>query len=521
MRVGARRRCATCAPRVGLVFQDPDDQLFMPTVREDVAFGPLNLGLARDGGRCGAWTDALAAVRMERRRRPRAAPALARPAPARRDRHRARDAAAAARARRAVGEPRPARAARAARRARPHRAHDARGHARPAVRGAAVRARGPAVRRPDRGRRSVRGRPGGRRAARASTTSSCPRASTSRACRTLSGAMHRPEDRSAPPIGQRSLPADDLAAAKQLVALSHDLMGAVDAGRRLVWTNPAWKALLGWEPEELAGVVYSDLLHPDDRDTAAAAERALLAGAGRWSDAEFRVRTRTGDYRWVLWSGVAAPGQGLLYISGKDVSARNEAIAERALVHARYRALVGNLPGHGRHAVTTPTCGSSSRRARQLARRGLDPAAYAGRLLSETMPAEQLAKIEPHYRAALAGEPQAFDVDTLDGAVTYRVQAVPLYDAGRPAGRRHVGQPRRHRAAAAGAGDRRTRRGARALQPGAGPVRLRRVARPVRAAADDLQLPPAPAPPLPRQARRGRRRVHRLRRRGRRADAER
>ncbi|MRR33106.1 ABC transporter ATP-binding protein [bacterium] len=29
---------------VGMVFQDPDDQLFMPTVRDDVAFGPLNLG---------------------------------------------------------------------------------------------------------------------------------------------------------------------------------------------------------------------------------------------------------------------------------------------------------------------------------------------------------------------------------------------------------------------------------------------------------------------------------------------
>ena len=33
------RRC------VGMVFQNPDDQLFMPTVFEDVAFGPLNLGL--------------------------------------------------------------------------------------------------------------------------------------------------------------------------------------------------------------------------------------------------------------------------------------------------------------------------------------------------------------------------------------------------------------------------------------------------------------------------------------------
>ena len=31
--------------RVGIVFQDPDDQLFMPTVRRDVAFGPANLGL--------------------------------------------------------------------------------------------------------------------------------------------------------------------------------------------------------------------------------------------------------------------------------------------------------------------------------------------------------------------------------------------------------------------------------------------------------------------------------------------
>jgi cobalt/nickel transport system ATP-binding protein len=31
---------------VGMVFQDPDDQLFMPTVFEDVAFGPMNLGLS-------------------------------------------------------------------------------------------------------------------------------------------------------------------------------------------------------------------------------------------------------------------------------------------------------------------------------------------------------------------------------------------------------------------------------------------------------------------------------------------
>jgi cobalt/nickel transport system ATP-binding protein len=32
-------------PEVGMVFQNPDDQLFCPSVRDDVAFGPLNMGL--------------------------------------------------------------------------------------------------------------------------------------------------------------------------------------------------------------------------------------------------------------------------------------------------------------------------------------------------------------------------------------------------------------------------------------------------------------------------------------------
>lgn len=32
--------------KVGLVFQDPNDQLFCPTVFEDIAFGPMNLGVA-------------------------------------------------------------------------------------------------------------------------------------------------------------------------------------------------------------------------------------------------------------------------------------------------------------------------------------------------------------------------------------------------------------------------------------------------------------------------------------------
>ncbi len=42
--VGAKN-IETIRRQVGLVFQDPDDQLFCPTVQEDVAFGPQQLGL--------------------------------------------------------------------------------------------------------------------------------------------------------------------------------------------------------------------------------------------------------------------------------------------------------------------------------------------------------------------------------------------------------------------------------------------------------------------------------------------
>ncbi len=50
--------------RVGLVFQDPDDMLFMPRLEDDVAFGPRNLGLPDDEV-AARVRDALAATGLE------------------------------------------------------------------------------------------------------------------------------------------------------------------------------------------------------------------------------------------------------------------------------------------------------------------------------------------------------------------------------------------------------------------------------------------------------------------------
>jgi cobalt/nickel transport system ATP-binding protein len=54
----------TIRAMVGLVFQNPDDQLFSPTVFEDVAFGPLHMGLTEDEVRARV-DNALEAVKMK------------------------------------------------------------------------------------------------------------------------------------------------------------------------------------------------------------------------------------------------------------------------------------------------------------------------------------------------------------------------------------------------------------------------------------------------------------------------
>ena len=58
LRVG-KDTVAEVRRRVGLVFQDPDDQLFMPSVADDVAFGPANAGIK------GAELDARVADALE------------------------------------------------------------------------------------------------------------------------------------------------------------------------------------------------------------------------------------------------------------------------------------------------------------------------------------------------------------------------------------------------------------------------------------------------------------------------
>ena len=132
--------------------------------------------------------------------------------------------------------------------------------------------------------------------------------------------------------------------AARLVALSHDLMCALDLEGLIVWANPSWQRLLGWDPADLAGRPYYEMIHPEDRERAGAAAVALASGQPAWPDTDVRIVAADGSYRWMLFNAVFAREDKLVYLSGKDVSERTEAAAESSVLHARYRALVANLP---------------------------------------------------------------------------------------------------------------------------------------------------------------------------------
>lgn len=72
-----------------------------------------------------------------------------------------------------------------------------------------------------------------------------------------------------------------------------------------VYFSPTWFGILGYGPDELPSNfdTWTDLLHPDDRESVM--ERALETIEGGREDYEqiFRMRTRSGDYRWIRSTG--------------------------------------------------------------------------------------------------------------------------------------------------------------------------------------------------------------------------
>lgn len=116
--------------------------------------------------------------------------------------------------------------------------------------------------------------------------------------------------------------------------------------------NPALCALLGYQPKDLIGRDFRELVHPDDRSSAVSDLARLQDGSVREVSSERRYLRRDGTTIWMQRNAVLVPGahggQDLLVAQFQDVTARRHAEAELARL-----ALTDPLTGLlNRHALT-------------------------------------------------------------------------------------------------------------------------------------------------------------------------
>lgn len=88
--------------------------------------------------------------------------------------------------------------------------------------------------------------------------------------------------------------------------------------------NPAWERILGYTQAELLAQPFVSFVHPEDRArTSVEAERHAASTPA--VNFENRYRCKDGSYKWLSWTSIASPENGLLYSVARDVTARKQA----------------------------------------------------------------------------------------------------------------------------------------------------------------------------------------------------
>ncbi|GGD43756.1 PAS domain S-box protein [Aureimonas glaciei] len=127
---------------------------------------------------------------------------------------------------------------------------------------------------------------------------------------------------------------------------SQDISIVVDMEGRFRAINPAMTRILGWRPEDMVGRPVFDFVVAED---IAKTEEALSIATGDSLDATVvRYRHKDDGFRWISW--VAAPENGVIFATGRNVTGEMEAQAELALAQEALRQsqkmeAVGQLTG--------------------------------------------------------------------------------------------------------------------------------------------------------------------------------
>jgi diguanylate cyclase (GGDEF)-like protein/PAS domain S-box-containing protein len=131
---------------------------------------------------------------------------------------------------------------------------------------------------------------------------------------------------------------------RALIEYSSDILTVLDAGGRILYESPSVERLLGHTAGELMGVALEEHVHPEDRHALATA-LTQSAGASTPITAEFRMRARNGEWRFVeasvsnLLDNAEVGG---IVLNSRDITARKQ--DEEMIRHLAYFDALTGLP---------------------------------------------------------------------------------------------------------------------------------------------------------------------------------
>lgn len=127
---------------------------------------------------------------------------------------------------------------------------------------------------------------------------------------------------------------------KLVVDNSRDAIVLGDLDGRQTYVSPGIRALAGWDPQDLVGRLFRELIHPSDLAEVEMAMRALRAGS-EGGTLEYRARKRDGDYFWAEGSlrvyRDPATGRPIGFLNlVRDITERKRSEEQ---LHSAYRAM--------------------------------------------------------------------------------------------------------------------------------------------------------------------------------------
>ena len=124
--------------------------------------------------------------------------------------------------------------------------------------------------------------------------------------------------------------ASDRAREAFFASLSRELRCSIDDEGRFLHLEGAWESVLGWQPKELRGWHWEEVVHTADRARVSRALARLRLSRGCESDLEMRLAVPSGGHRLISWTMIAGNGPDSIIGLGHD---RTEQRSENARRH--------------------------------------------------------------------------------------------------------------------------------------------------------------------------------------------